>query len=120
MRDFFKSFQRSFRRKKKATPEADPNKRISRELFEPTQIRGPEIDASIFRSPERKSKTWSTRGVSSNRANSIHGEENHPGRRFTVTEDLRSAWKREGGGGGGPGGGGVGKNIDPRMQGNHR
>ncbi len=97
VKDFFKSFQKSFRRKKKDIPQ-----KTRKESLAPTQVGGQGFNllSPSNISNRNKSKTWSTNRHSPPpvRATGTRGE-NHPGRRFTVTEDLRSAWTRGGHGG---------------------
>lgn len=90
MKDFFKSVQKSFRRKKKdCTPE-----KSRKESLAPTQVGGTGVHPLAANA--KKSKTWSNRRFSPppRTTNAVRGEEHHPGRRFTVTEDLKSAWTR--------------------------
>lgn len=99
MRDFFKSVQRSFRRKKKVEPSTTT---LATNTESVTVGQGGV--APMTPPTEVRSRTWSNRRGSPlpARANSLHrGEESHPGRRFTVTEDMESAWKMGGGGEGG-------------------
>ncbi len=97
MKDFFKSFQKSFRRKKKEIPQ-----KTRKESLAPTQVGGQGFNllSPSNISNRNKSKTWSTNRHSPPpvRVTGMRGE-NHPGRRFTVTEGLRSAWTRGGHGG---------------------
>ena len=115
MKDFFKSLQKSFRRKKKpsissTSPPPQEEKKTKKSSLVPTRVGGAEqedTDAPPTGTNESKGKTWSSsslsrgstgvrfRGSSSNHG----GGEHHPGRRFTVTEDMTSAWSRGGEGG---------------------
>ena len=101
MKDFFKSLQRSFRRKKKSE---SSNPTVPANQGGVANGHAPVIPPPT----EIRSRTWSNRGGSPlpSRANSLHrgDQERHPGRRFTVTEDLESAWTRKGDGGGAKGG----------------
>ncbi len=94
MKDFFKSFQKSFRRKKKDIPQ-----KTRKESLAPTPVGGQGFNllSPSNISNRNKSKTWSTNRHCPPpvRATGTRGE-NHPGRRFTVTEDLKSAWTRGG------------------------
>ena len=96
MRDFFKSLQRSFRRKKKDI--AISNQKVRKESLAPTQVGGTGLNAGAAH-VEPWRKTWSSHRMAPvlTKANSLRGEEHHPGRRFTVTEDMNSAWMRGGG-----------------------
>ena len=104
MKDFFKSFQRSFRRKKKLeiTPPAQKQS-VRKQSLAVAQV------GVVNPTPptEVRSRTWSSRGGSPPplRGTRGSGEERHPGRRFTVTENLESAWSRGGSVGGARGSG---------------
>lgn len=102
MKDFFKSFQRSFRRKKKQEPpQATAQKQKARkQSLAPTQVGGAGL-ATAAPPVETRRRTWANKGGSPPplRSNSMRGEERHPGRRFTVTEDMDSAWMMGGAGG---------------------
>lgn len=113
MKDLFKSFQRSFKRKKRTESASSqpPKERTKKESLAPTQVGGAGL-IPVTPPTKPKRRTWSNRGDSpppTPRSNSLRGEERHPGRRFTVTEDMKSAWIRGGAGGGvaGTGGGGA-------------
>lgn len=115
MKDFFKSFQRSFRRKKKMeiTPPAQ-RQSARKQSLAVVQV-GVVNHAPLVLPTEVRSQTWSGRGGSPPPLRGVRrsgGEERHPGRRFTVTENLESAWSRGvtgGGAGGGARGSGHGK-----------
>ena len=106
MKDFFKSLQRSFRRKKKSDPmvKASPATTAATTTIANNKVGVASLAPVIpptAAAAEVRSRTWSSRRGSPLpvRANSVHrGEERHPGRRFTVTEDLESAWTRKEGG----------------------
>ena len=87
MRDFFKSFQRSFRRRKKGESGS------GKESMMITQGGGAN-PAPVIPPAEVRRRTWSNRGGSPPpmRSSSLRREEKHPGRRFTVMEDMESAW----------------------------
>ena len=106
MKDIFKSFQRTFSRRKKqkdppppttATLSASSNQKPRKQSLAPSQVGLTPPDGQ----PEGRRRTWSNKGGSPPplRSNSMRGEERHPGRRFTVTEDMKSAWMMGGAGG---------------------
>lgn len=101
MKDILKSFQRSFKRKKKQDPAPSSQKQQTRKpSLAPTQVGGAGLVPVTPRTDSRR-RTYSNKGGSPPplRANSMRGEERHPGRRFTVTEDMESAWMMEWAGG---------------------
>ena len=57
---------------------------------------GPAAASSATNANDNRRKSWTNKRLSPPPAkmNAVRSEEYHPGRRFTVEEDLLSAWKR--------------------------